>query len=777
MKAYLKHQSISDSPYEKDVENEVFILPDKELFEQIVLEIVNGNPASFLISGYRGAGKTSFINKIKEKCVQKDSSVLFISLNFGKYEEFSLILRKIIREVYLAIDNKQIVENTDAKSSINNVKKLLKQDNPNLLKELELIYERTFYQVTENRKHSMQTERGISQAITYDIKKAAISVGLLIVAGIGNGFQIVEKIFGINNTSLGRAILILSALWAGFESYKLTLSYSKKKTELDELSRSSLYDNEIAEFQLRKILKGLKQTGLKMVFIIDEVDKIDNDEKLNSLISELKPLMLSGLASFVLISGQKLYYKYQASHIIDDAIISSIFSKTIHVPLLSIDKFEELFKKLLQKESDFSNTLLQDYVNSKILQSNRLPRRFISLIRQNLKWEEQAGYITIDKDIANALKTDTKLLEIIKDIEDKYIKQERFDGGIKDFFITQLHIWTQKIKLNRYVPFTLHDIYDLEQYSKEVHSSWYLAFLSKLAIQLLDNLTAIGLLQKENKETEEEIKVSYKWIDDAEVIVDDGIKPDDGKWAFMENFIRLEKTIRNIWNQLGKKSAATDNGRKNNSIVSIIKGLITQNVINQSITSPFYELNKLRNRIAHGEDINVQEENMILDSEKVFTDLETMIIEQSSHYYIRQFMAQNGIYNVQDVSNNFYSPFEFESTRDEDKLRLCFQVKNVHKDLPSSNYIYNVLSDFKEYKLRNKDCYLVILVYSQQNDMQYEKFISEIALTMEKEYAELAGDVFVFHYPDFEAHMLRHDMQYVLTNIREKLKDESLQGI
>lgn len=775
MKAYLKHKSISDSPYEKDVESEIFILPDKEQFEQIALEIVNGNPASFLISGYRGAGKTSFINKIKEKCVRKDNNIIFISLNFGKYEEFSLILRKIIREVYLAIDNKE--KDTESKGLLVNIKKQIEEKNPSLLRELELIYERTFYQVTENSKNSLQTDSSISYKTSVNLKKILISVGLLIAAGISNDFKLIGKLIRLINHDLDRTIFLLAAIWAGIESIKLSISYSKKKSKLDELSRSSLYDNEIAEFQLRKILQGLKSSGQRLVFIIDEVDKIDNDENLNSLISELKPLMLSGLASFILISGQKLYYKYQASHIIDDAIISSVFSKTIHVPLLSIDQFEELFKKLLKNESDFSNNLLKDYVNSKILQSNRLPRRFISLIRQNLKWEDKASYIIIDKDIANALTTDSKLLKVIRDIEDKNIKLEKFDGGIKDFFITQLHIWTQKIKLNRYIPFTLHDIYDLEQYSKEVYSSSYLSFLNKLAKQLLENLNEIGLLQKVNEEEEEEI--SYKWIDDAEVIVDDGIKPNDGKWSFMENFIRLEKIIRMIWKQLCNESTATVNGRRNNNIVSIIKELITETVINQSITPAFYEFNKFRNRIAHGEDMSVHEMDIIINSEGVFAELETMIIEQSSLYCIRQYMAQNDIYDTQVVSNNIYSPFEFESIKDESKLHIFFNVKILHKDSSSYNYIDNVLLKFKEYKLRNKDSYLVILVYSQKNDLQYEKFTSEIRLTLEKEYAELTEeeDVFVFHYLDFDAHRLKQDMQYMLTNIRKNLQDGSLQEI
>lgn len=758
MKIYIKHNLISDSPYEMSIKNEIFIPQDKELFEQLVLEIVNGNPASFLISGYRGAGKTSFINKVKERCVQKESNILFISLNFGKYEEFSLILRKIIREVYLAIDNKELVVNIGSKSLLKNVRKQLEKDNPSLLKELELIYERTFYQVTENRKHSLQTETSISQTIAYDIKKAVISVGLLIAAGISNEFKFVEKILFLNNTNLDKAILLASAIWAGFASYQLTLSYNKKRTELDELSRSSLYDNEIAEFQLKKILNGLKRSGLKMVFIIDEVDKIDSDEKLNSLISELKPLMLSGLASFVLISGQKLYYKYQASHTMDDAIISSVFSKTIHVPLLSIKKFEELFKKILEKESDFSNDLLQDYINSKILQSNRLPRRFINLIRQNLIWEEKTSYITINKDIANGLKTDTKLLEVIKGIEVNNLNEEKFDGGIKDFLITQLHIWTQKIKLNRYVSFTLHDIYDLEQYSKEVHSSWYLTLLNKLALQLLDNLAEIGLLEK-NKEVEEETRVFYKWKDDVEVIVDEVTKPDDGRWIFMDNFVKLEKILRDISKQ--SVQLEININHQEGDFQGMIKRFYKQGILDKKLEELTYNLYIVRNKIVHGVELSESDIAFMLDSQQSFKQVETMLIEQGYCFIIQHMSkAQTQVLSEQlDMDNPFSLILGIRYT---ELVHLCFKIKLLQKDSSYYNYIRKTLIDFQEYIAHNSHSYLILLIHSQQNDIYQEKFISDLKEIIDNEYKELREYIIWYSYVEINLNKLKKDMDIVL---------------
>lgn len=762
LKVYIEHKKISESPYEGGDNSDIFIYKDFDFFEQLALEITQGNATSFLISGYRGAGKTSFINRIKEKAVKENDNILFVSLNFGKYEEFALILRKIIREVYLSIDKKDTYEGNNVEKG-NSVKELIEKNNSNLLKELGLIYERTFYQVSENKKYTDQTEKTLEQNLEYNIKKTIISIFLLVTAEVESKLKFIEKILGMSNTNIDTAMFILATLWAGLQSYKLTMKYSKKKTELHELSRSSLYDNEIAEFQLRKILNGLKELDIKLVFVIDELDKIDDDEKLNSLISELKPLMLSGLASFILISGQQLYYRYQASHTIDDAIISSIFSKSIHIPLLAIEGFHELFKRILKNKYDFTHDLVQDYVNSRILQSNRLPRRFLNLIRQNIIWGDKASYINIDEKLANAFKTDTLLLKIIKKIEDREINAARFDNGIKDFLITQLHIWVQKIKLNRYISFTFHDIYDLNHYSKEIHSSWYLGMLNKLAVQLIDTMVESDLLEKDNLHNDEEAKeLYYRWRDDTEVIVDESNKPNDIKWGFMEKFIYLEKLIRNIWIQLGEEIGLEENNKRNKSILSIIDVLNKESVLDSSVIQLFIELNRIRNRIVHVEDMDEQEIiKSILDSERVFTNISTMILEQASHYFIKQYVTRYGFYAVQGESDSNFS-VEFKSIKDDYKQRLYFEVQSLNNELSYYDHLDEILTNFIEYRVNNKGSYLVLIIYSQLDNEYQKNVINDLYSVIKKEYAELRKSIFIFYYTDFNAKKLETDLQLIL---------------
>lgn len=72
--------------------------------------------------------------------------------------------------------------------------------------------------------------------------------------------------------------------------------------------------------------------------IFDEIDKIEDENTMNSLLGDIKPLILSEECNTILISGQKLFYKMMISDIKDDSLMTSLFPRVIHVKLLEISK-------------------------------------------------------------------------------------------------------------------------------------------------------------------------------------------------------------------------------------------------------------------------------------------------------------------------------------------------------------------------------------------------------------------------------------------------------
>ena len=107
---------LKDSPY---TEGEDEWLPYQEdNVSSLANEIVNGNNTCYLVSGYRGVGKTSFILQVREKAerlleekrsaqaaLKQPSSEkipvsLFVLTNFARYENQKSLLRRMIRDLY-----------------------------------------------------------------------------------------------------------------------------------------------------------------------------------------------------------------------------------------------------------------------------------------------------------------------------------------------------------------------------------------------------------------------------------------------------------------------------------------------------------------------------------------------------------------------------------------------------------------------------------------------------------------------------------------------------
>ena len=124
MEIKVNYKMLTDSPYEDgNKENrKIFSFENcQDDIDNIVNDLIYGCPSCYLISGYRGAGKSSFIKRVesvleeeRKKINPENESVfkysLFIHTNFSKYEEQSFLLRKLIRGLYLSIINEENAE-------------------------------------------------------------------------------------------------------------------------------------------------------------------------------------------------------------------------------------------------------------------------------------------------------------------------------------------------------------------------------------------------------------------------------------------------------------------------------------------------------------------------------------------------------------------------------------------------------------------------------------------------------------------------------------------
>ena len=693
---------------------------DKQIKKQLTQQISNGNNFCFLISGYRGTGKTTFVKTLEENI--KEENVIFIHLNFSKYEKYSLILRKLIREIYLNLSS------TNAWKKISN----------NLVDNIELLYEHTFYEVFRSSNTKKLKEFSAKLEGNYDVKSIAkplLPYIAIVLSSLNLSFDIIPQLVKDSNLLL----LMGSTLWGVCDLIKLTGAFKKEKTLVEELNRKSLYDDEIAEYHLKNILNGLNSEGIRIVFVFDELDKIESESEIEQLIADLKPLLLSNLASFIIVSGQKLYYKFIGSSLLDDSIMASIFSKNIHIPLSMNIHLEQLFNYYIEDKNYLEKELVKNYRDSLILNSYRTVRRFINLISQDIVWENNLSYLHINEENEELYKTDSVILNTVTKIIDDNLEDLDYEDGVKDFLTYQLFVWVKKMKIKSRTYFKNNEVFDFEKNYSEIYPIWCKFKLNEL-------FNEIELLEK--KEDEE---FCYKWTSKANVKTD-GINDylSETKTRFLEDMIEFEKYCREIYKDLLGSNEFFIGGLKN-----LINELIDLNVIEENmINNKFKEMYNLNAKVKHGVLLSEEENNIILQSSNYVRMLIYRLIEGYCYFVINKYLSKFG-YKVTKIKvfkkaiNNLISEFDIIAESNE-LANIIFDIKYRNNYSRSDiNIIYKLLSRFKEYNnFTGKQNKFVMFWFSKINRKSFEALYEQFNELIQNEYYEFKDDIYLIYIAD-----------------------------
>ncbi|HAT4161732.1 ATP-binding protein [Clostridium perfringens] len=699
---------------------------DNEIKKQLTQQISNGNNFCFLISGYRGTGKTTFVKTLEENI--KEENVVFIHLNFSKYEKYSLILRKLIREIYLNLSS------TNAWNKIDN----------NLVDNIELLYEHTFYEVFRSSNTKKLKEFSVKLEGNYDVKSIAkplLPYIAIVLSSLNLSFDIIPQLVKSSNLLL----LIGSILWVGCDLIKLTGVFKKEKTLVEELNRKSLYDDEIAEYHLKNILNGLNSAGIKIVFIFDELDKIESESEIEQLIADLKPLLLSNLASFFIVSGQKLYYKFIGSSLLDDSIMASIFSKNIHIPLAMNIHLEQLFNYYIEDKNYLEKELVKNYRDSLILNSYRTVRRFINLISQDIVWENNLSYLHINEENKELYKTDSVILNTVAKIIEDNLEDLDYEDGVKDFLTYQLFIWIKKMKIKGRTYFKNNEIFDFEKNYSEIYPIWCKFKLNELFNELTDKLLEIELLER--KEDEE---FCYRWTSKANVKTD-GINDylSERKTRFLEDMIEFEKYCREIYKDLLGNNENFRGGLKN-----LINELIDLNVIEENmINNKFKEMYNLNAKVKHGVLLSEEENNIILQSSNYVRMLIYKLIEGYCNCVINKYLSRFGYKVTKYIRKriNINDLYDFDIIAESNDLdNIIFEIKYRNNYLKNDvNNIDKLLSKFEKYNnFTGKKNKFVIFWFTKISRESFELLYEQFNEIIHNKYYEFKDDVYLIYISD-----------------------------
>jgi hypothetical protein len=272
---------------------------EKEV-EMLTNELLRGKKGSILISGYRGVGKTSLVYKALWSAQENDDNIIFILLNAAQLEidptkdeiEPRKILENLIRRLFSTT-----YEDNNLNSSVRSkIKSLYRKAIASDFKKSEISTIQNEYikeAATEEKVDIVLNEKNLIFIISWSLAMALQFMPFLPWEGINK---------------------IVPMLLAFPVPYSLNILYKKysisKKIELEKDISEELYkfDNNLGnlEFDLEKLHREISNEGKKLVYVIDELDKLD-PKYTDKILNYFKNFFTLSDAIFIFIGGEEIY--------------------------------------------------------------------------------------------------------------------------------------------------------------------------------------------------------------------------------------------------------------------------------------------------------------------------------------------------------------------------------------------------------------------------------------------------------------------------------------
>ncbi|HEX5780963.1 MAG TPA: protein kinase [Solirubrobacteraceae bacterium] len=312
------------------------LLGNEPVVLALVERILHSNGGAFMLTGFRGVGKTTVIlNAIDELRSQLGSdAVVPVFLNVARPKTTEELLFEVIRRLYEALDD-------------NGVLKKLPED---IQRRLILAYRRTSLSFS-------QTSGSASE------RAGGIGIGIPLLEALGPKVELSSK----STESL--------AMEASF------LAYSAADVEHDFLRIVSLFRQ---RDETREHWDG------KVVVVIDELDKLTatdvGTDSLDNLVSGLKNLLTTWGVHFVFIAGPDMHDRSLRQRHRGNSVYDSVFGWQLYVPCVW-EATDRLLAGVLppgwEEQVEFRS--LPDYLRFK---ARGVPRLLLMELNALVEWHD-----------------------------------------------------------------------------------------------------------------------------------------------------------------------------------------------------------------------------------------------------------------------------------------------------------------------------------------------------------------------------------------------------
>jgi KaiC/GvpD/RAD55 family RecA-like ATPase len=310
-----------DSLHEESENRPVFV-GREVLIAPLVVEITEPNKrGTYLISGYRGTGKTTLLiealSRAKKQLAASNIRLFPLVLNVSEVSA-SLGNSAADTPLQLDIDPRRILIAL-IRTIRDGIQRLPSKDNSleELAKTVDYVYQKaTAAKFSSSGKSSQEDTRSRAWELALAIEDKNV---LKTLAAVSGAAAIAFESAALIGPSLGwfhAAAVALAAVFAVSFTASMKRSRSQKQTEAKETALE--HDNSLQQLEtdLKDIFAALKQNRLRTVVVMEELDKIDDPkgQQLAAVIRYFKNLFTQAPALFFFVTD-KGYFDIIASAI------------------------------------------------------------------------------------------------------------------------------------------------------------------------------------------------------------------------------------------------------------------------------------------------------------------------------------------------------------------------------------------------------------------------------------------------------------------------------
>lgn len=310
MKIYLKPDWDYQPSYE-DVNAIGHFAGRQQEKEELMDEFLRKDNGSILISGARGVGKTSLIFQALRESLKQDERIVPIVLNasqldlHGGHDQKNLpkiIIENLIRRLYGYFQTNDH-KNKLSKELYDKLGGLYKKTIAKEYNALELVKNSDEAGETHDDTNTQESSHSLDKKYFLNVFYI-VGVFLLFAPPIWRYFV---------NQTLGIIFLLLPTFSFKYLK-KITTSLTKKLTSTNIAESLYKIDSSLSnlEYELNDILKKFLENQIKIIFIIDELDKLESEEKpeyIFEIIKTFKNLFTLSSALFIFITSDQAYKK------------------------------------------------------------------------------------------------------------------------------------------------------------------------------------------------------------------------------------------------------------------------------------------------------------------------------------------------------------------------------------------------------------------------------------------------------------------------------------